>query len=74
MTQVEVDQVQDHLLELIERALRGEDVVIVRDSQPLVRLTPVGMRPATRHFGSAEGLIHIGEDFDAPLPEFKEYS
>lgn len=74
MTQVELDQVQEHILELIERVLHGEVVVIARDSEPLVRLTPVGTSPVKRQFGSAKGLIHIGEDFDDPLPEFEEYT
>lgn len=30
-------------------------------------------RPEPRKPGSAKGLIHISDDFDAPLEEFREY-
>ncbi len=34
-------EAQDHLPDLIDRALRGEGVVITRDGQPAVELRPV---------------------------------
>ena len=30
--------------------------------------------PVRRQFGSAEGLIVVADDFDAPLPDFAEHS
>jgi antitoxin (DNA-binding transcriptional repressor) of toxin-antitoxin stability system len=49
----------------------GEDVIITKDEQPLVKL--VSMTKRQRQFGSAKGLIKIADDFDSPLEEFREY-
>jgi prevent-host-death family protein len=54
-----------HLSELVERALRGEDVVITRRGKPAVRLEPVA--PATGALalmGAWKGQVEIAEDFD----------
>ncbi|MEW5988768.1 MAG: hypothetical protein AB1791_19245 [Chloroflexota bacterium] len=73
MYQVAFDKAQVHLFELIEAAIKGEDVFIQKDNQWMVQLVPV--EPPGRHpqFGSARGLIVIADDFDAPLPDFDEY-
>ena len=61
--------------ELMERTLKGEDVVIVENGLPLVRFVPVqGMR-SDRMLDGAKGLIvYMAEDFNAPLDDlFSEY-
>jgi hypothetical protein len=35
-------------------------------------VTPT-QKQGKRIFGSAKGMIHMSEDFDAPLEDFKEY-
>jgi antitoxin (DNA-binding transcriptional repressor) of toxin-antitoxin stability system len=58
---------------VIEVAISGEEVVITRDNQPVVKLvspSPVKRRPK---FGSAKGLVTISDDFDEPLEDFKDY-
>jgi antitoxin (DNA-binding transcriptional repressor) of toxin-antitoxin stability system len=73
MTQVSLEEAQHRLRELVNAAMRGEEVVIAQADQPLVRLAPVvGPKPRPR-FGSAKGLIVLGPDFDAPLDDFREY-
>jgi prevent-host-death family protein len=56
-----------HLSRLAQRAADGEEIVIARNGEPLARLVamPAG-RP--RKMGLWKGRVHIGEDFDAPLP------
>jgi antitoxin (DNA-binding transcriptional repressor) of toxin-antitoxin stability system len=44
-TQVNVQEEKTHLSRLLARAVAGEDIVIARDGQPLVRLTAVGEPP-----------------------------
>lgn len=72
--QIDVEQAQATLPELIEEAMNGNEIVITRDHQPLVRLvearqpTGRGRRP-----GSLKGLITIAEDFDEPLEDFRDY-
>jgi prevent-host-death family protein len=69
MHEVDLKEAQIHLSDLIDEAIRGEEVVISKGERPVVRLVPVlgnGGRPV---FGSAKGLIEISEDFDAPLDD-----
>lgn len=74
MFQVTPDEARAHLTELIEAAMRGERVVIARDDQHAVQLVPLAPAGRRRQAGTAKGLITIREDFDAPLPEFDEYT
>jgi antitoxin (DNA-binding transcriptional repressor) of toxin-antitoxin stability system len=74
MLQISVDKAQNGLLDLINAAMRGERIWIITDKQQAVELVPT-QRPI-RHcqFGSAKGLITMADDFDAPLPDFAEYT
>ena len=72
MPHVDVHDARDQLPMLIERARRGEDVILTENNQPLVRLVAAG-DAEQRQPGSAKGLIHIDDDFDEPLEDFQEY-
>ncbi len=56
----------DDFDQLVERAARGEAVVVARHGRPVARLVPLGAGP--RRPGSLKGRIRIAPDFDAPLP------
>lgn len=71
MTYVDVQQAKNRFLELVELAASGEEVLISRKDEPLVRLTSVASPKKQRKFGSAKGLIEIHEDFDEPLEDFR---
>jgi len=71
MQYVDLQKIQEEILLLVERASMGEDVIITKDEQPLVKL--VSMTKRQRQFGSAKGLIKIADNFDSPLEEFREY-
>ncbi len=73
MRQVTLDEAKVNLADLVEAAVRGEEVFIVKDEQHTVRLVPRTIRKRSRTFGSAKGFITMAEDFDAELPDFKEY-
>ncbi len=79
MRQVTRDEAQEHLAELLDAALGGEEIYIEGAGTVRVRLVPVNAEAeADREygrprFGSARGLIHMSDDFDDPLPEFEEY-
>ena len=51
---------------LLERAERGEEVVITRHGQPVAMLGPP---PARIQLGWARGTVEVPEDFDAPLAD-----
>jgi prevent-host-death family protein len=71
--QVDITEAPRRLLDLIQAAEQGEEVIITRNQRPLVQLVPL-RQPADRpRFGSARGLITIAEDFEAPLDDFREY-
>ncbi len=73
MYKVGVDDAQKRLPDLVNAALSGEDVFIVKDDQQTVQLTPVTHPARHPQFGSAKGLIEMSDDFDAPLEDFAEY-
>jgi antitoxin (DNA-binding transcriptional repressor) of toxin-antitoxin stability system len=73
MYKVNLDDAQKRLRDLVNAALSGEDVFIVKDDQQTVHLTPVIHPMHHPQFGSAKGLIDISDDFDAPLEDFAEY-
>jgi len=61
------------LLDLIEAALKGENVFIFREDRQMVQLVPVEPPKRQPQFGSAKGLIMMADDFDAPLADFDDY-
>jgi prevent-host-death family protein len=67
--EVNVHQAKTHLSRLLDRALAGEEVIIMRAGRPLVRLAPVESAPMRRRLGTAKGDFVVPADFDDPLPE-----
>jgi antitoxin (DNA-binding transcriptional repressor) of toxin-antitoxin stability system len=66
---VTVQEVKDHLLELIGLVEKGEEVVITHDDQPKVKLVPIVKPPQKRVFGQHRGQVWMSPDFDDPLPD-----
>lgn len=60
---VNIYEAKTQLSRLIERALRGEDVVIARAGAPVVRLVK-WEPPRNRVAGVWEGKVSIADDFD----------
>ena len=52
------------LSRLVERALAGEEVVIARNGEPLVKLVPVPKQGEPHVPGRYKGKIWIAPDFD----------
>jgi prevent-host-death family protein len=62
-----IHEAKSTLSRLIERALNGEDVVIARNGQPVVRLEPITAVPVGRRGGRwSEGAREIDRDWWAP--------
>jgi antitoxin (DNA-binding transcriptional repressor) of toxin-antitoxin stability system len=70
MQRVELDNVQGQISDLIEIALQGEEIVITQADQPILKLVRIEPDVTQRKRGSAKGMVHIAEDFDAPLNDF----
>jgi antitoxin (DNA-binding transcriptional repressor) of toxin-antitoxin stability system len=74
MHQVTIHEAKTHLSRLIQAALAGEEVVIAKGKQPLVKLVVVPELRQQRRIGGAEGVVlFMADDFDAPLQDFEEY-
>lgn len=73
MTTVSIEQLQKNITELIAEVSQGEHVLITKDNKPFAEVVPVAPSKAHPVFGSHRGQIHMAEDFDAPLEDFKEY-
>lgn len=68
MKVVDIAVAKVHLSALVDDALEGEEVVVARRGEPLVRLVPVVATRVTR-LGGLRGRGRIAPDFDAPLDE-----
>ncbi len=74
MHKVKIHEAKTQLSRLIQEALDGEEVVIARGDEPLVRLEVLPEARKERVIGGARGLIvKWPEDFDEPLDDFSEY-
>ena len=61
---VNMHQAKSTLSRLVERALAGEDVVIARNGEPMVRLVPVQKERKPRVPDRLEGTVWMAPDFD----------
>jgi len=69
MSSVPIHRAKTELSRLIERARAGEEIVITRGKEPVVRLVPVDRPPVRRRFGAMRGKLTVDESFFDPLPE-----
>ncbi len=73
MSPLSIEQAKTQLPELIEAAVSGEEVVIAKDDQHIVKLVPVSLEKKRPQFGSAKGSVQMTDDFDESLQDFAEY-
>ena len=66
---VSLYEAKTQLSRLVDRALRGDEVVITRHGRPVARLVPAMPRRAPRKLGALKGKIRVARDFDAALPD-----
>jgi antitoxin (DNA-binding transcriptional repressor) of toxin-antitoxin stability system len=75
MQQINLAEVSQELSNLVELVLKGEEIVIVKDNQPVVKL--VAIPPVKKRWpakaGSAKGLVTLADDFDEPIADFEDY-
>jgi prevent-host-death family protein len=68
MTKVTIHEAKTNLSKLIAKAMRGEDIVIHKNHQPMVRLTVVQEKPPKRCFGAMKGLVDASDAIFDSLP------
>jgi prevent-host-death family protein len=69
MDTVNLYDAKTNLSNLVERAARGEEIVIAKAGRPLARLVPLARRTTPRPLGLLAGQVTVGADFDDPLPD-----
>ena len=75
MKQVTIHEAKTHLSRLIREALAGEEVIIAKGHDPLVKITPLKKPNESRRIGGLQSVIlEIASDFDASLADFEEHS
>lgn len=70
---VTIGEAKTNFSKLVRRAEAGEEIVVLRGAQPVVRIVPLKKGGGVTGRGSMKGEIRIGPDFDEPLEEFAEY-
>jgi antitoxin (DNA-binding transcriptional repressor) of toxin-antitoxin stability system len=73
MEVVNMHHAKNSLSKLVKRAAAGEDILIANHGKPVAMLTRLPPKHREMPWGIFEGKIHITDDFDEPLEEFKDY-
>jgi prevent-host-death family protein len=69
METVTIHKAKTELSRLIEKACRGEEIVIARGKKPVVRLVAIEDKTGRRKPGALRGKLKVGPEFFEPLPE-----
>ncbi|MGH3616120.1 MAG: type II toxin-antitoxin system Phd/YefM family antitoxin [Pseudonocardia sp.] len=72
MAEFGVHEAKTHFSKLLDRALAGEEIIITRSGEPLVRLVPA-QRKRKLNLGFAAGTFTVPEDFDELPDWFRAY-
>ncbi len=68
MKMVKIHEAKTNLSRLIEKACRGEEIIIARGNDPVVRLVPISGARGRRKLGILKGTLVVGPEFFEPLP------
>ncbi|MBT7191097.1 MAG: type II toxin-antitoxin system Phd/YefM family antitoxin [Anaerolineae bacterium] len=72
MTVYNIHEAKTHFSKLLARVMSGEEIIIAKAGNPIVRLLPFEKESvAPRMPGLDKGKIIIKANFDDPLPEFE---
>ena len=69
MKSVTVHKAKTTLSQLIADVESGEEVIISRGDQPVVRLVPVQVAEPRRHFGALAGKVGLDPEFFEPFSD-----
>lgn len=74
MKSVTIAEASEKLSELIDAALRGEEVIITKDDSVVKLISDSSVKRYPAKAGSAKSMVWMSDDFDEPLEEFKDYA
>ncbi len=69
MQMVTMHKAKSQLSALVAAAEAGEEIVIMRDTVPAVRLVPITPNPPARRFGALKGKLFVSAAFFDALPD-----
>ena len=69
---VNLYEAKTRLSQLVERAARGEEIVIAKFGKPLAELVPHRPGRTRRQVENLLGISFIAENFDDPMPEIED--
>ncbi len=69
METITIHKAKTELSRLIEKACRGEEIVIARGKKPVVRLVAIEDKQGQRKPGALRGKLKVGPEFFDPLPK-----
>ena len=64
-----IHEAKTNLSKLIEQACEGEEVVIARGPEAVVRLVPIADSKGRRQPGALRGKLRVGPEFFEPLAD-----
>ena len=64
-----IDEAQAQLARLIGLAEKGEEIIIARGGEPIVRIVPYRRADGPRQGGQWRGQVRVAPDFDELPPD-----
>ncbi|MCW5968996.1 MAG: type II toxin-antitoxin system Phd/YefM family antitoxin [Blastocatellales bacterium] len=67
--QIDIKEARVRFPDLLDAAVKGEEIVITQDDRPIIRLTPISGAHPRRQAGSAAGQVTMSPDFNDSYEE-----
>lgn len=64
-----VHEAKSNLSRLLQKTVAGEEVIIMRDGEPVAELIPFRKRTRKRELGFAAGQIRMKEGWERPMTD-----
>lgn len=72
MAIVSIHEAKTHFSQLIQRALAGEEIILSKGKEPVVKIAPIPEARKERRLGGTKEIVkRISTDFDQPLDIFE---
>ena len=69
MSSYNVHEAKSNLSRLLRQTATGEEVVIMRDGEPVAELIPYRQRSRKRRLGFAAGQVEMTEGWERPMTD-----
>jgi prevent-host-death family protein len=77
MTHILLNDVNAKITDLMNQALSGEEIIIIKDNNPVIKISPIKPQKSDNiksgFGGGKDDIIYISNDFDEIPAGFEEY-